>query len=174
VLDVACGRGRHARYFAARGCTVTAVDRDREALAAMAGIPGIETVAADLEGGAPWPLRVDAPGAAPAPRPFDAVIVTNYLHRALFPVLADSVRAGGVLLYETFMLGNEAYGRPSNPAFLPRPGELLEAFGGQLAAVAFEQGLVRRATPAVVQRLCAMRGAPAAVPLIARDEVRID
>jgi SAM-dependent methyltransferase len=155
VLDLACGRGRHARYFAAAGCRVTAVDRDADALATLAGVPGIATRCADLEG-APWPFP---PGA------FDAVIVTNYLYRPQFPFIAAALREGGVLLYETFMTGNERYGKPSNPAFLLRPGELQEAFAGPLAVAGFEQGLVGRPPRAAVQRLCAVRAATGAVTL---------
>jgi len=149
VLDVACGRGRHARHLAAAGYRVTAVDRDAEALAALARVPGVRAVAADLEG-APWPFE---------PGLFDGVVVTNYLHRPLFDALAASLAPGGVLVYETFMQGNERYGRPSNPDFLLRPDELAEAWRGRLAAVAFEQGRVERPKPAVVQRLCAVRAA---------------
>ncbi|GAB1411519.1 hypothetical protein MASR1M97_02550 [Candidatus Desulfobacillus denitrificans] len=69
-----------------------------------------------------------------------------------------------MLIYETFMLGNERFGRPANPAFLLRPGELLEAFAG-LRIVAFEQGEVAQPKPAVVQRLCAVVGdAPCRLP----------
>lgn len=148
VLDLACGFGRHARYFAGRGCRVMAVDRDPAALAALAGVPGVTTRAADLEGAA-WPFSAGG---------FDAVVVTNYLHRPLFGPVVDVLAPGGVLLYETFMLGNERFGKPSNPDFLLRPGELLEAVGARLAVVAFEQGWVERPGPAVIQRLCAVRG----------------
>jgi SAM-dependent methyltransferase len=141
VLDVACGSGRHARYFAARGLQVVAVDRDPQA------IEGVEFVQADLEQGA-WPL---------GERRFAAIVVTNYLHRPLFPALEAGLEEGGVLIYETFMTGNERYGRPSNPAFLLRPGELLQAFG-RLHVVAFEQGIVAHQKTAVVQRLFAVRG----------------
>lgn len=143
VLDVACGAGRHARFFAGRGLPVVAVDREAQALPA-----GIEFVRADLEDGSPWPL---------AGRRFAAVVVTNYLHRPLLATLQESVDDGGILIYETFMAGNERYGRPSNPAFLLRPGELLQAFSG-LSVVAFEQGRVERPKAAVVQRICALRG----------------
>ena len=143
MLDVACGEGRHARYFAERGLEVVAVDREQQVLG-----KSISFVKADLEDGSPWPF---------AGRRFAAIIVTNYLHRPLFPLLESSLEEGGILLYETFMLGNERFGRPSNPAFLLRPGELLEAFKG-LSVVAFEQGCVERPKPAVVQRLCALRG----------------
>jgi SAM-dependent methyltransferase len=155
VLDLACGHGRHARLFAARGCRVVAADRDADALAALAGAAGITTLCADLEG-APWPFAADS---------FDAIVVANYLHRPQFPHIAASLRPGGVLVYETFMAGNERYGRPSNPAFLLREGELLEAFGALLAVVAFEQGAVGVPARAVVQRVCALRDAAGPAPL---------
>jgi SAM-dependent methyltransferase len=142
VLDVACGAGRHARFFAERGLEVVAVDRERQ------NIPGVDFVCADLEDGSPWPF----PG-----RRFAAIVVTNYLYRPLFPILRESVDEGGVLIYETFMSGNERYGKPSNPNFLLNPGELLQAFG-MLTVVAFEQGVLEKPKPAVIQRICASRG----------------
>jgi SAM-dependent methyltransferase len=142
VLDVACGAGRNAVFFAERGLEVVAVDREPQS------IHGVHFVRADLEGGSPWPF---------AGRRFAAIVVTNYLHRPLFPQLAAAVDEGGVLIYETFMVGNERYGKPSNPNFLLRPGELLEAFA-TLTPVAFEQGFVERPGKAMVQRICAVRG----------------
>ncbi len=142
VLDLACGGGRHARLFAERGLPVVAVDRQPVAL------PGIEFILADLEDGSPWPL---------GDRRFAAIVVTNYLHRPLFPHIAAALDEGGLLIYETFMLGNERFGRPSSPRFLLRPGELLQAFP-ELTPIAFEQGQVDRPKPAVVQRLVAVRG----------------
>ncbi|BBO21055.1 MAG: SAM-dependent methyltransferase [Rhodocyclaceae bacterium] len=147
VLDLACGRGRHARLLAGMGFAVEAVDRSGEDLAELAGLPNVATRQADLEGG-PWPY---------AGRAFDGIVVTNYLHRPLFPHLAATLAEGGVLIYETFMSGNERFGRPSNADFLLRSGELLEAFVG-LRVVAFEQGKVALPKPAVVQRLCAVKG----------------
>ena len=146
VLDVAAGRGRHARYFAQRGARVLAVDRDAEALAALDGVPGVETRVADLEAG-DWPL----PGEI-----FDAIVVVNYLHRPLLPHLLDALAPDGALLYETFAIGNERFGRPSNPAFLLREGELLELARGRLCVVAFEQGRIDDGRIAVVQRLAAV------------------
>ncbi len=147
VLDLACGSGRHARLLAGRGHAVVAVDRSPGALAALAGVAGVEPVQADLEQGA-WPF---------AGLRFAGIVVTNYLHRPLLPHIAAALDEGGVLIYETFMQGNERFGRPTNPEFLLRPGELLEAFAG-LQAVAFEQGEVARPKPAALQRLCAVRG----------------
>jgi SAM-dependent methyltransferase len=152
VLDVACGGGRHARFFAQRGLEVVAVDRDAQAFSGS-----IRFVKADLEDGSPWPF---------AGQRFAAVVVTNYLHRPLFPRLVEALEAEGVLIYETFMAGNERYGRPSNPDFLLRPGELLDAFGA-LTIVAFEQGMVERPKKAVVQRLCAVRGGAGRVRIAA-------
>ena len=142
VLDVASGGGRHARYFADRGFPVVAVDRQPQR------IEGVEFVQADLEDGTPWPF---------AGRRFGAIVVTNYLHRPLFNSIADSLDTGGVLIYETFMAGNERFGRPSNPAFLLNPGELREAFAS-LRVVAFEEGEVARPKPAMTQRICAIKG----------------
>ena len=156
VLDVACGSGRHVRWFHARGCRVTGVDRDAATLSPLAGIA--ETVLADIESG-PWPL----PG-----RRFDAVVVTNYLWRPLLPTIVDSVAEGGVLIYETFAQGNETVGKPSNPDFLLRPQELLQAVTG-LRVVAFEDGFVS-CPERFVQRISAVREArastaPARYPL---------
>jgi SAM-dependent methyltransferase len=153
VLDVACGSGRHARYFAERGHPVIAVDRDAEAVAGLANVVGVEARVADLEHGA-WPF---------AEASFDAVVVVNYLHRPLFRHLLAALRPGGILIYETFMLGNERFGRPSNPDFLLAQGELLAQTARVLTPVAFEQGRVAAPKPAVIQRLCAARAAADAV-----------
>lgn len=147
LLDLACGQGRHARWFAARGCRVVAVDRDAAALGTLAGVPGIEPRQLDLESQA-WPLHGES---------FDAIVVANYLHRQTLPALLDTLRGGGTLLYETFAAGNETYGRPANPQFLLSPGELLERVRGRLTVVAFEQGVARgEGRTRVVQRLAAV------------------
>lgn len=147
VLDLACGAGRHTRFFLARGCAVTAIDIDTSGLADLATDPGLEALVADLESG-PWPF---------SGRAFAAVVVANYLWRPLFEDLVCSVAPGGLLLYETFGQGNERYGRPKNPDFLLRPGELLEVVRGRLQVVAYQHGLVDAADPTVKQRLCAVR-----------------
>jgi SAM-dependent methyltransferase len=160
VLDVAAGHGRHARFFAGRGAQVLAVDRDAASLSALAGVTGITTRVADLEAGG-WPLA----GAT-----FDAIVVVNYLHRPLFAHLRAALAPAGVLLYETFAMGNEAYGRPANPDFLLCRDELLAvaALPVPLTVVAFEQGLCGDATrTAVVQRLAAVGAAAAWPPRVA-------
>lgn len=145
VLDVAAGNGRHTRFFAARGHRVTAVDRDMSGLVAAGDI---EVVAADLEDGSPWPL---------AGRQFGAVIVTNYLHRPLFPHLFAALEPGGVLLYETFMAGNERFGKPSRPDFLLQDGELLERVRGHFSVVAYEARMISEPKMSMVQRIAARR-----------------
>ncbi len=147
VLDLASGAGRHARYLAQhRACTVLAVDRDAASLAALAGIAGIQTQVVDLEG-EDWPL---------AGTRFDAVIVTNYLWRPRFDDVLALLKPDGVLIYETFAAGNEAYGKPSRAAFLLQPNELLARIRNRLQVVAFEQGVVSQPKPAVVQRIAAL------------------
>lgn len=143
VLDVACGQGRHLRWFAGHGHPVTGVDRSTEAIASVAGLG--EAVIADIESG-PWPF----PG-----RRFAGVVVTNYLWRALLATVVDSVAPGGVLLYETFACGNETVGKPSRPDFLLQPGELLRACQG-LRIVAYEDGFLD-APERFVQRIAAVR-----------------
>jgi SAM-dependent methyltransferase len=160
VLDIACGGGRHLRLFAAAGHPVTGIDRDLGGVTDLIDRSGIDLVQSDLEDGSPWPL--------PPEQRFAAVVVTNYLHRPLLPLLANLLNPGGVLIYETFARGNERFGRPSSPAFLLEPGELLEVAGSGLQVVAFEQGEIDTPKKAVVQRLCAVSGQhphPSAWPL---------
>ncbi len=150
VLDLAAGKGRHGRLFAARGHPVVAVDRDVTGLLDLAGSGGVEVIERDLESEAGWPLGV---------RRFAAVVVANYLWRPILGDVVGAVAERGVLLYETFALGNERFGKPGNPDYLLRPGELLDAVAGRLTVVAYAQGEVTEPRPAVVQRICAVRGA---------------
>jgi len=120
ALEIACGRGRNALWLAEQGFTTLAVDRDEIGLAALEHaaaqrglVVHVDTI--DLEIGAPFPL----------PESFDVVVGVHYLHRPLFPLLVGALRPGGVLVYETFTLAQAARGRPTNPAFLLQPGELL-------------------------------------------------
>ena len=145
VLDVAAGSGRHARLLARMGFEVEAVDRDASLFAAPP--PRVNVVEADIEAG-PWPF---------AGRKFDGIVVTHYLHRPLIGVLVDSLERGGMLVYETFAQGNERFGKPSNPAFLLAPGELLEAVRGKLRVVGYEDLTVNEPRPAALQRLAARR-----------------
>ena len=151
LLDVACGSGRHVRWFAQRDCRVTGVDRDAIAIEPLRAIA--EIVVADIEGG-PWPF---------AARSFDAIVVTDYLWRDRLPELLATLAPGGVLIYETFAAGNETVGRPSNPQFLLHPGELVRA-AATLHVVAFEDGFEPASNDRperFVQRIVAVRASPA-------------
>ncbi|HKX06914.1 MAG TPA: SAM-dependent methyltransferase [Stellaceae bacterium] len=155
MLDLAAGGGRHTALLRDRGHRVVAADRDTAALGRrFGGDPAVEIVTVDLEDGRPWRLGGD----------FAGIVVTNYFHRPLFASIVEALALGGAVLYETFMLGNERFGRPSNPDFLVRPGELLAAFGGALTVVAFEQGIVDDPRPAAIQRIAAVKGPAGALP----------
>lgn len=148
VLDLACGSGRHARFLAGLGYPVLAVDRDAEALAGLSTIEGITTRLLDLEG-EEWPL---------AGQVFDGIVVTNYLWRPRLPDVLALLAPGGVLIYETFMVGNAAYGKPSNPAFLFQAGELRQlAAAAGLREVDYAEGYVASPKPAMRQAICAIR-----------------
>jgi SAM-dependent methyltransferase len=149
VLDVAAGSGRHSRFFLDRGHPVTAVDRDTSGLADRKDDPALETVEFDLESGAPWPC---------AGRAFEAVVVTNYLHRPILPDIIGAVAPGGILLYETFARGQERFGRPRNPDFLLTPGELLDAARPVFRVLAYEDLILNGSDPRAVQRIAAVNG----------------
>lgn len=162
MLDVACGSGRNLRLARQRGLPVVGVDRDISAVGDLREENGVELIEADLETGNPVPF---------VGRKFGAVVVTNYLWRPILPEIVDAVASNGLLIYETFAAGHEQLGRPSNPAFLLRPGELIDAIAGRLTPLAYEQ--VRLEDPArIVQRICAAgadhpwcrEGAPVSAP----------
>lgn len=146
VLDLACGNGRHSRLFLDRGHAVTALDIDVGALTDLRTRAGLELLQVDLEDGRPFPL---------AGRAFAGIVVTNYLYRPLFPALLAAIAPGGVLIYETFALGNERFGRPRNPDHLLKPGELLDWLHGRLRVLAYEDLVLERPFPRAVQRICA-------------------
>ena len=145
VLDLAAGNGRHARLLSGRGHHVVAVDRDVSSLRAL-GDPHVKVLETDLEAESAWPLGTQR---------FAGVVVTNYLHRPLLPAIVAAVGPGGILIYETFAVGNERFGKPSNPAFLLQPGELIDAVRGRLRVVAYEDLEVAAPRPAMIQRIVA-------------------
>ena len=152
VLDLAAGGGRHTRLLLDMGLRVTAVDRNVEALQPLA-CPRCIIRKVDMETDAVWPLGDG----------YDGVVVTNYLYRPLFPAIEGALAPDGVVIYETFAIGNERFGRPSNPDFLLRPGELLDAFA-KLTVIAFEQGEISLPQPAVIQRIAAVSGSLGRLP----------
>lgn len=147
ALDLACGTGRHVALLLERGYTVTAVDADVARLGGLVAEPRVERWEVDLEDGSPFPL---------AERRFDVLVVTNYLHRPLLPTLVRMVASGGRLVYETFSDDQPRFGRPTEPAYLLRPGELLDAVRGGLRVRGYEDCAVED-PPRAVQRICAER-----------------
>jgi SAM-dependent methyltransferase len=148
VLDLACGSGRNSLCLASSGYRVLAVDRDTASLDSLK-IPLIQTEVLDLEGEV-WPL---------VNHQFAGIVVTNYLYRPYLDLLPEMLLDGGVLIYETFALGNSEFGKPSNPNFLLNPGELLAlAQGHGLKVLAYEDIYVDHPKPAMIQRICAVKG----------------
>jgi SAM-dependent methyltransferase len=149
LLDVGCGYGRHAKYFASRGVNVVAVDRDEAALQSLRDVENVTTDHCDIENN-PWPYPANS---------FDAVVVCNYLWRPTFDALLATIKPSGVLLYETFMDGNERYRKPSRPDFLLRSNELLKRTRDEFQVIAFEEDeeKINGITVAVKQKICAIR-----------------
>ena len=158
VLDLACGKGRHTDYFLAKGHPVIALDRDTTDIAAFIQNPACKVVKFDLED----PVLIDADCKTmvyDTRLPFyeqelDCIVVVNYLYRPLLPLLARSLRSGGILIYQTFMTGNHVYGRPRDPNFLLKPGELSETLRADLEQIDFFEGYVDTPKPAVIQSYC--------------------
>jgi len=146
VLDLACGGGRHGRLFLDLGHSVEFADQDVEGLGDLLNNDKALITEIDLEDGRDWPFEKMA---------YDGIVVTNYLYRPHLSQMLESLKQGGVLLYETFALGNEQFGRPRNPDFLLKPGELLELVDGKLQVIAFEHGIDGEK---VMQRICAVKG----------------
>jgi SAM-dependent methyltransferase len=147
VLDLACGSGRHGRLFLDRGHPTVFLDRDLRAVEDLRETSGARLVEADLETGGPFPLAGER---------FGAVVVTCYLHRPILPDLVSAIMPGGVLIYETFARGNEAYGHPAREAYLLEEGELLRAVKGRLSVRAYEHGFDAEPKPGIRQRICAI------------------
>lgn len=148
VLDLACGNGRHAMWFAKHDFYVDAMDCDAQVVSNMEGINNINVMIVDVEA-SNWPQ---------SDQRYDGLVVSRYLYRPLLQTLATMLNPGGVLIYETYMVGNERYGKPSNPDFLLRQNELFEAYSPLLNIVSFEQGEEEMPRPVVMQRICAIKG----------------
>jgi SAM-dependent methyltransferase len=147
VLDLACGKGRHSLYLLDAGYKVTAVDIDITSISVFQGLDGLSVVQADLEKQS-WPFSRDA---------FSGIVVVNYLWRPLFVDIVAALAPGGLLLYDTFMRGNERYGHPRNPDYLLAPGELQEIFGERLEVIDFFEGYVEEPKSAYRQSIAARK-----------------
>jgi len=145
VLDLACGSGRHTDFFLQRGHHVTATDINTSKVEGNYDTNKLIIIQSDLEK-LPWPFSQNA---------FSAIVVINYLYRPLFPKIVSSLKPNGLLIYETFAKGNEKFGRPKNPEYLLKPGELLSGSFSNLKILAFEDLVVTEPKLAAVQRVCA-------------------
>ena len=145
VLDLACGRGRHTRFLLERGIKVTALDYDISQLKDIPETENLKTIEHDLEGSSPWPFSSQT---------FDGIVVANYLYRPLFSKILESLAPKGVLIYQTFAVGNEKYGRPRNPDYLLSNDELLKVFGKHLHVVQYSHGFIKQPLPAIMQSIC--------------------
>ena len=148
VLDLACGAGRHTRLLIETGRRVFALDCNISKLKDLSENDSVTIIKHDLETTNAWPF---------APQTFDGIIVTNYLYRPLYPCIIDALAVGGVLIYQTFAVGNEKYGRPQNPDYLLKEDELLKVFGNQLNLVDYSHGYIKNPSPAVVQSICCIK-----------------
>ena len=154
VLDLACGAGRNGRLFLEAGHPTVFLDIDTSAVSDLSKTKNAQILQFGLENhpdsAAPynWPFEKNE---------FSAVIVTNYLWRPLLPVLVDSVAPKGVFLYETCAEGQEAFGRPRNPEFLLKTGELLDVVRNRLRIIAYGQEVRDAPNPAVIQHIAAIR-----------------
>ena len=145
MLDLACGSGRHALWLARQGFEVVAADRDEAALSGLRH-DRIEPRCVDLEQ-EHWPFEECH---------FDGVVVSRYLYRPHLNHLVKVLNPGGVLIYETFMRGNERFGRPARPEFLLAPGELLAlAAENAMEVLASFEGYQHSPKPAMMQAICA-------------------
>ncbi len=155
VLDLACGNGRHAIFLASSGFSVTAVDRNISNISD--DFKQIRCIETDLENGEQSFLE---------DLHFMGIVVTNYLYRPLIPTIINSLDKDGILIYETFSVGNEQYGRPSNPDFLLKPGELLSACSKRLRVIAYEEGTFKSPNLSVKQRICAINSPSKESPVL--------
>ena len=149
ILDIAAGSGRHTQYLLEKGHTVVSIDKDISRLARIKS-SHLSIARVDLEAPKPWPFKNSA---------FAAIIVTNYLHRPLFPLIINALAVGGVLVYETFANGNEKFGKPTNPNYLLKAGELIQLTLEHLHILAYEDLTVDQPRPAQIQRIVASRPA---------------
>ncbi|MBH67885.1 MAG: SAM-dependent methyltransferase [Rhodospirillaceae bacterium] len=147
VLDLACGDGRNGRFLVHKGYNLVFLDKDIAGLSDLKLGSCVKLMKFDLEAGNEWPFE---------PQKFDGIIVTNYLHRPLMFDLMGTVAPQGVLIYETFAVGNEKFGRPTNPNYLLQTGELLDWVLPAFRILAYEERFISCPKPAVVQRIVAI------------------
>tara|TARA_B100000686_G_C16751726_1_gene952950 strand:+ start:1455 stop:2126 length:672 start_codon:yes stop_codon:yes gene_type:complete len=147
ILDIAAGSGRHTQYLLDKDHAVVSIDKDVSHLAHIKN-SRLSIAKVDLEVPGSWPFKSAA---------FAGIIVTNYLHRPLFPHIIKALATGGLLVYETFAQGNQKFGKPTNPNYLLAPGELIRLTQEHLHIVAYEDVTVSQPKSARIQRICASK-----------------
>lgn len=148
ILDLAGGTGRHARFLSQKGFKILLVDNQISKAKDLQNVEGIKLVECDLEDGNSLPFPAST---------FQGIVVTNYLYRPIFPQLLCLLEVGGILIYETFAVGHEKYGRPTNPDYLLKSGELINLVSPQMRVIAYEEHSITRPTKAYVQSLVAAK-----------------
>jgi SAM-dependent methyltransferase len=151
ALDLAAGRGRHARYLAGLGFRVEAVDISEVGLSGMARQPNIAALCADLE-------RFEIPAGR-----YSLILDIRYLQRRLFPQMASGLIPGGMLIVETFL---EAPGGATDcrfrPDYLLKENELLREFNS-LRILYYREAETRDPeTPSRIASLVALQPNPPA------------
>lgn len=130
ILDLACGGGRNGLFLVGKGVPVVFADRSETSLEEVRNRLDAMSASAAAEKSRCWLVDFENKEKDPlAEKRFGAIIVFNYLHRALFTAIKGAIAPGGIVIYETFTVDNLRYGRPRNPDYLLRPGELAEYFG---------------------------------------------
>ena len=147
-LDLACGKGRHSIYLASRNMQVVSIDIKFDDLKTFSNYNNVKTICFDLENEYKWPLK----------KQFDVVLVINYLYRKNFTKILQLVKPNGYLIYETFAFGNEKYGSPKNPKFLPEKEELKKFINKkEFKIIKYYHGLVTKPVHSIKQRCVAKK-----------------
>jgi tellurite methyltransferase len=149
VLELACGEGHNGIFLAAKGLSIVLADRSEQALRAARRLADRRGVAVRL-----WHVDLEQEGVNPlGQEEYAGIVVFRYLHRPLIPCIRKAVAAGGLLVYETYTVEQPRFGKPHNPDFLLKPGELREWFADWVTVHYFEG--VRKDPPrAVAQIVC--------------------
>ena len=143
LLDFASGNGRNCIPLSKKNIVVTAIDKDQEKLNKYKSLKNINTICFDLETKKEWPLAKEY---------YDVIMVVNYLHRPKIKNLINFLKKDGYLLYETFSLGHEKYGSPTNPNFLLKNRELLDIFSQKLLPLSFYDGVIKGKNISIKQK----------------------
>ena len=148
ILDLACGSGRNGKFLLEKGFDVVFLDRDTSQLDWVPEPFRSQVIKHDLEAGTSWGFSSCS---------FDAVVVTNYLYRPIFPDLLSIIDEGGVLIYETFSKGNEIYGKPTNPNYLLEPEELIDLVRPSMRLISFKEGYSNEGKESITQKIVAVK-----------------